>query len=139
MVAIVCPNCFKQPEVDLGDGWSNFTCVLCNKKGRVLVAKIRAKRSRTSKSDNPRKYSVRVIHSGYEDLIEFAAGYEEIEMRAGDLVVFGYNEYNRLSIINNLTLRRYTVLKKSKAPLIAAIFLGAILLAVYFLLPSGKH
>ena len=128
---IRCPNCKKQLQLNIDEGRYHYVCGACGKSAEAFVAKVRAKKSRAKRQRGMRSYSIRLLHSGIEDLIEFDGPYGEFEMRAGDWVVFGYDLKNRLSILQNLTLRNYMAFPKPAGCLPLAIGLVAVLLLVF--------
>lgn len=69
---------------------------------------IRAKRSRASKKEHRRHFSIRVIDSsGKEDLIEFTSRMlDDFELRAKDKAVFSYVD-SKPKVVQNLTVNRY--------------------------------
>jgi hypothetical protein len=106
-ISLVCPNCKEQFVDDIDEGHFAQYCQSCGEQYSALLARVRAKRSRGDKRSNSRDYSVRLLHSGTEDFIEFSGPYYDFEMRAGDWVLFGYDKKNRLSTLQNVTLKRF--------------------------------
>ena len=106
---VVCPKCEAQNHQSIeGTGHFQLTCPQCKRGFRSTVAQVRAKRSRGSKKDETRQFSVRVVFdTGRENLIEFSnSQYEDFELRAKDIAVFSYFG-NKLRLVQNTNVRRY--------------------------------
>ena len=114
MTNVVCPYCQEQMRADLPDGYSSMTCPSCEKTGAALYTKIRAKRSRSERGG--RSYSVRVVHGGKEELLEyFTRNWFDFELRSGDRAVFGYNGKGFITTVQNLTIGHFMTLKNNNS------------------------
>jgi hypothetical protein len=92
-----------------------MVCRECQKEFDVLIAKIRAKRSRGNRKDNNREFDVRVTRlSGQEEFIRFNnAAYEDFELRQGDEAAFYYIG-TALRSVHNLTIGQvYAISQRS--------------------------
>jgi phage FluMu protein Com len=109
-VNLVCPKCKSRSQYEIMRKKSlyEFYCNHCNKQFSTLIVQIRAKKSRGSKKDNKRFFSIRFYYlSGGEDFIEFSnANYEDFEIRARDIVAFSSYK-NQLVIVQNCTVDHY--------------------------------
>jgi hypothetical protein len=116
-IKLVCPKCEGQFPYEVMPTKSvyNIRCPGCRRGFLSRVVQVRAKRSRGSKKENKRHFSIRVIDfSGGEDLIEFVnASYADFELRAKDMAVFSYLE-NKLRIVQNLTIGQYMTVSAPK-------------------------
>ncbi len=114
-----CPYCERTLATGthitdgIKEGWNDIDCPSCKKSFRVFNGKVRAKRGRTLGGD--REVSLRVLHNGIEDLIEYDCPKDlDVEMRAQDeIIIYFKTHYNgtlikksRACIIFNLTTRR---------------------------------
>lgn len=92
------------------DGWREFTCNHCKLGFRSLIATIRAKNSRGSWRALSRDFGVRVRHGGgTEEYIQFPQkGYDDFELRSGDLAVFSYVGKHMI-LVQNLTIGQHRV------------------------------
>ena len=106
-VDLVCPKCKSRSQYEIMRKKSHydFYCEHCNKQFSTSIVQIRAKKSRGSKRDNKRFFTIRFYYlSGGEDFIEFSnARYEDFEIRARDIVAFSSYK-NQLVIVQNLTI-----------------------------------
>lgn len=109
-IKIVCPKCETQNfcEVEPLKSVYHFQCPKCHSDFKSRIVKVRSKRSRGSKKDNRRNFSIRILDfSGGEDFIEFVnAGYKDFELRAKDIAVFSYLN-DDLKIVQNKTINHY--------------------------------
>jgi len=109
-ISIVCPKCDRQnsQQIDLEHSSQSMQCPDCNKSFKSRIVKIRAKRSKQSKKENKRDYSVRVTEAdGREDLIEFTdASLYDFELRSGDAAIFSYID-EKLKVVQNLSISKY--------------------------------
>ncbi len=109
---VVCPypKCEAQNVQDISILQSDhlLTCPTCGRSYDAQVVKIRAKRARGNRRENRRDFTIRVIEfSGRERVIEFARkGYDDFELRSGDVALFAYIEGN-IKIVQNMTTRQY--------------------------------
>lgn len=114
-VRLVCPKCEHQnlfkTQLTSAD---EFVCPNCRMQFISRIVKIRSKKSRGSKRENKRNFSIRVKDfSGTEDFIEFDnASYDDFEFKANDIAAFSYLN-NKLRIVQNLTLNRYMKISRS--------------------------
>jgi hypothetical protein len=122
---LVCPKCEGQFPYEVMPSRSVYSirCPGCHREFLSRVVHVRAKRSRGSKKENRRRFSIRVIDfSGGEDLIEFVnAGYADFELRAKDIAVFSYLE-NKLRIVQNLTIGQYMTVSAPKCYLATYVY-----------------
>ena len=109
-VKIVCPKCDNQ-ELHENSGVNKkiVTCSKCTTTFSFLFAKIRSKRSRGNRQNNTREFDIRVfLNDGSEDFIQFVkSGYNDIELRSRDTVIFSYLG-DKLRVIQNLKISKYT-------------------------------
>ncbi len=114
-INVVCPKCETQFPINYENDQNviSHTCPKCNTVSESQFVQIRSKRSRGSKKDNKREFTVRVyLPEGGEKLIEFAnANYDDIELRSKDYALFTYLN-GQLKIILNYKINRYTVISK---------------------------
>jgi hypothetical protein len=118
-INLICPKCEAQnthmflPRDLAGRSSQLIECPNCHQSFFSRIVKIKSKRSRGSKQNNSREFSVRIIEfSGAEDLIEFMnKGYDDFELRARDLAVFSFIN-NELRIVQNLTIHQYMKVSK---------------------------
>lgn len=98
-----------------GRSHGKVDCPGCNARFRYTTARIRAKRSRGSKRENTRHFSIRVVRTGvgrpdfreFDDIVEFTnASYEDFELRARDKVTLSYLG-SELRAIQNNTIHMY--------------------------------
>jgi hypothetical protein len=122
---LVCPKCEGQFPYEVMPTKSVYSirCPGCHRGFLSRVVQVRAKRSRGSKKENKRNFSIRVIDfSGGEDLIEFVnASYADFELRAKDMAVFSYLE-NKLRIVQNLTIGQYMTVSAPKCYLATYVY-----------------
>jgi len=124
IVHLVCPHCESQDTHELdSDSYGILECAKCKKSAEFHILQIRSKRSRGSKKNNTRSYTVRATSlSGREEHLEFDdASYTDFEMRSKDLVAFVYKKGN-LVLIQNLTIRKYTKISRSSCFLASAVY-----------------
>lgn len=102
---LACPYCRERAGATVpGEGWYDLTCGSCGKKFRVLLATVRAKRSRGDRQTSSRDFSLRVKHNGVDEFIEFGTwGYDDIELRQGDTVALSYAG-GKLIVVDNKTI-----------------------------------
>ncbi|MGB2517619.1 hypothetical protein OLL83_000389 [Shewanella algae] len=113
-VNVVCPKCEKQ-EVHsyVGVEVNSVRCRKCSTQFTYLFAKIRAKRSRGNRKENNREFDIRVyLNDGSEKFFQFQkTGWDDIELRANDLVVFVFLNDN-IRIVQNIGIGSYTMISK---------------------------
>ncbi|MBU7009892.1 MAG: hypothetical protein HXS46_04330 [Theionarchaea archaeon] len=110
-IKIVCPKCESQFPYEItssSESFHKFRCSDCHQIFVSRIVRVRAKRSRGSKKENKRHFSVRFYDfSGNEGLIEFDnASSEDFELRARDIAVFTYVK-EKLRIVQNCTINYY--------------------------------
>lgn len=113
-VNVVCPECKNQKVRSYrGPYKDTATCEGCSTKFSYIFAKIRAKKSRGSRKDNSREFDIRVyLNDGSEKFIQLEkSGWDDIELRSKDLVVFSFLGED-IRIIQNITIDKYTVISK---------------------------
>jgi hypothetical protein len=124
-IRLVCPKCEAQFPygIVLPKSVYGISCPGCHEGFTSRVVQVRAKRSRGSRRENRRHFSVRVIDfSGGEDMIEFVnAGYADFELRAKDMAVFSYRR-NKLGIVQNLTIGQYMKVSAPKCYLATYVY-----------------
>lgn len=110
----ICPHCKEHTQARIaGEGWFELTCQQCKRGFNTLLATVRAKRSRGDRRGDGRGYSVRVKHNGQEELIEFdQSGYEDFELRAGDVAAFSYVG-GSVIVIENKTIGQARITKST--------------------------
>src|SRR5262245_43608025 len=112
---LVCPRCDVEFSFAANPPKSTYrvVCPDCRKDFEVLIAKIRAKRSRGDRRSNCREFDVRVIKlSGREELLQFDnAAYEDFELRQGDEAAFYYVN-NTLRLVHNLSIAEVYVIRR---------------------------
>lgn len=112
---LVCPKCEKQSThvLDLMRDAHTISCPSCKSTFESQIAQIRAKKSRGSKKDGTRSFSIRVqMTSGREELIEFDnASYDDFELRSKDLAAFSFFR-GHLKVVQNLNVGRYMTVSK---------------------------
>jgi DNA-directed RNA polymerase subunit RPC12/RpoP len=108
-IRLVCPKCEHQnlfktrlPSTD------KFICPNCKTQFISRIVRIRSKKSRASKREGKRSFSVRVRDFGdTEDFIEFEnASYDDFELKEQDVAAFSYFN-NQLRLVQNMTINRY--------------------------------
>ncbi len=114
-VRLVCPKCehqnlFKTRLTSVDE----FICSNCRTQFISRIVKIRSKKSRGSKREGKRSFSIRVKDfSGAENFIEFDnASYDDFEFKANDIAAFSYLN-NHLRIVQNMTLNKYMKISRS--------------------------
>ncbi len=114
-VRLVCPKCEHQNlfQAQL-ISTEEFICPNCKTQFISRIVRIRSKKSRGSKKEGKRSFSIRVTDSGgTEDLIEFDnASYEDFELRAKDVAAFSYLN-KHLRIVQNMTINQYMKISRS--------------------------
>lgn len=108
-VRLVCPKCEHQNLFKARlTSTEEFICPSCKTQFISRILKIRSKKSRGSKREGKRSFSIRVTSfGGTEDLIEFDnASYDDFEFKAKDVAAFSYLN-KQLRIIQNITINRY--------------------------------
>jgi len=107
---LYCAKCGKPSwyQLDPSKASHHLVCKKCDHGFKTRLVQIRAKRSRGSKKDNKRHFSIRVVEaSGREDLIEFTnRSYEDFELRSDDLAAFSYLG-NDLKLVQNITIGKH--------------------------------
>ncbi len=113
-VNVVCPKCEKQ-EVHsyVGPELDSVTCSKCSTQFTYLFAKTRAKRSRGNKKENTREFDIRVyLNDGSEQFFQFQkTGWDDIELRSKDLVVFVFLNGD-VRVVQNIEIGSYTIISK---------------------------
>ena len=133
-VKLTCPNCSNVSQLKLSPPRSRyiFECDECEGEFECEVYHVRAKRSRGDRKRNRRDFDIGVIDLGdREHFVEFEViGWDDIEMRQGDLIVL-YYQGDRLAVVDNVTIGVYTAMPKIRAGC-------AVLLALTSLLTAGS-
>src|SRR5512139_30477 len=93
---VVCPFCNSQETRWVFKDDIEFSCCMCGKKCRILIATIRKKRS--IKNDLTRDYHVGILtHSGVKEIRFQDDNYHKnLVLRQGDTVIFQYSVEPRL-------------------------------------------
>ena len=113
-VNVVCPKCENQEMHSYrGPYKDTATCEECSTKFSYVFAKTRAKKSRGSRKDDSREFDIRVyLNDGSEKFIQFKkSGWDDIELRSKDLVVFSFLG-DDVRIVQNVGINSYTVISK---------------------------
>lgn len=124
-IDVICPQCETQFLInyDHKQNTISHSCPECSTVSESQFVQIRSKRSKGSKKDNKREFTVRVfLPEGGEKLIEFVnASYDDIELRSKDYALFTYLN-GQLKIILNYKINRYTVISKPSCYIATYIF-----------------
>ncbi len=115
---LICPHCETKFSFVITPPKSYHTvkCSDCQKEFDILIARIRAKRSRGNRKTNSRDFDVRVTKlSGKEELLQFQnAQYEDFELRQGDEGIFYYVS-DTLKFVHNVSIdERYLISRSSQ-------------------------
>lgn len=114
-VRLVCPKCEHQNLFKARlTSTEEFICPNCKTQFISRIVRIRSKKSRASKREGRRSFSIRVTNfGGTEDLIEFDnASYNDFELRAKDVAAFSYLN-KHLRIVQNMTINQYMKIARS--------------------------
>ena len=124
-VKLVCPKCEKQNlyKMNVTNHASVIACSNCKSQFKSRIVTIRSKKSRGSKKDSKRSFSIRVKDLlGNEDFIEFEnSGYDDFELKSKDLVSFNYLK-GKLKIVHNITLNQYMVVSNPSCFIASCIY-----------------
>lgn len=144
MMNLICPNCHTDTAIqpDLKQTHCSITCAACNTLFDSWTYRIRSKNSRHVTAAGARTFDIRVIDAlGGEDFIQFATAGHNFEMRARDIVSFGYVG-QQLCLIQNFTINHWLDLRQPPASrnpcgatlgcIIAFIVLVSVLFALWF-------
>jgi hypothetical protein len=127
---IVCPNCMGASTYLFSASVETLPCSNCQQVFTSYATYIRAKRGSSDSRTGVRTYRVRVRDSsGSEELIVFNdTQHKDIELRAGDEVIFSYLD-NVLRIVQNITIGCHYqfVVEQNYTKTIVAIFVVLVL------------
>lgn len=114
-IRLVCPKCEHQNLFQARlTSTEEFICPNCKTQFISRIVIIRSKKSRGSKKEGKRSFSIRVTDfGGTEDLIEFDnTKYDDFELRAKDVAAFSYLN-KHLRIVQNMTIKQYMKITRS--------------------------
>jgi hypothetical protein len=109
-INVVCPKCEEQHVHSfIGPNKQKASCKKCITDFYFLYATTRAKKSRGDRKSNTRELDIRVfLVDGSESYIQFSkSGWDDIELRAKDGVVFSFLDGN-VRVVQNIKIGSYT-------------------------------